>query len=455
MALSKHLTNEILAKCTEYSNDMELFLEELVKIPSVMDKPEKNMPYGKNSAKVLEVFLEKAKEMGFNVRNIDNYAGVIETGTGMPELGILCHLDVVDPGTGWTYPPFELTRKNGVLYGRGTTDDKGPAVSALYGLKAAKELVPLKKNIRLIVGCNEENGSDDLEYYQTKEKLPEKLFTPDGQYPIINIEKGMIRGKFTKKISGKYIKKIHGGDTINAVPSKAYAVLSHECSEKLRIDSNFKTVISENEIKINSSGISAHASTPEGGKNALTSLIQLLGNVPGDESAKIFKNLSEIFPPDETNGKHAGVKCSDEKSGALTLVLSVMEYDGEFLEGIFDVRFPVSFTSAQINEKLNETLEKIGFEYECILASEPHYVDENSEFIQSLLSVYENMTGEKGKCIAIGGGTYVHNTPGGVAFGAEFPGKEYNIHCADEFTVLEEMILNAQMTAGAAIEICS
>ena len=167
-----------------------------------------------------------------------------------------------------------------------------------------------------------------------------------------------------------------------------------------------------------------------------------------------LKSLFEIFPYGETNGEHAGVKCSNDKSGALTLVLSVLEFDGTNFEGIFDIRFPVSFKSDEINSKIQKTLQSHGFDYECILASEPHYVDENSDFVQSLLKVYENLTGEKGKCIAIGGGTYVHNTPGGVAFGAEMPGKEYNIHCADEYTVPEEMILNAEMTANAVIEIC-
>ncbi|MDE6103588.1 MAG: hypothetical protein K2F60_03575, partial [Oscillospiraceae bacterium] len=194
---------------------------------------------------------------------------------------------------------------------------------------------------------------------------------------------------------------------------------------------------------------------PEGGQNALTSLIELLSHLDfGIETSDALKSLSEIFPYSETNGEHAGVKCSDDKSGELTLVLSVLEYDGNDLEGIFDIRFPVSFKSEEINSKIQKTLQNHGFDYECILASEPHYVDENSEFVQTLIKVYENLTAKKGNCIAIGGGTYVHNTLGGVAFGAEMPGKEYNIHCADEYTVPEEMILNAEMTANAVIEIC-
>lgn len=459
MKSNKNIMEILHRKCTDYYFDMEQFLKELIAIPSVMGKSKINMPYGENSAKVLDVFLKKAAELGFKTKNIDNYAGTIDIGEGKPELGILCHLDVVDAGIGWNHPPFELTKSDGKLYGRGTTDDKGPAVSVLYGLKAAEETGLIKKPVRFIVGCNEENGSDDLEYYCKKEALPEKLYTPDGQYPVINIEKGMIRGKFSKKLAEnnpkKHILKIHGGDTVNAVPSEAFAEICGFSEDEINIGNDFLYEDLKDSIKIISKGVSAHASTPENGKNALTKLIKFLSHLDFDNQiSDTLKSLFEIFPYGETNGEHAGVKCSDDKSGALTLVLSVLEFDGTNFEGIFDIRFPVSFKSDEINSKIQKTLQSHGVDYECILASEPHYVDENSDFVQSLLKVYENLTGEKGKCIAIGGGTYVHNTIGGVAFGAEMPGKEYNIHCADEYTVPEEMILNAEMTANAVIEIC-
>lgn len=150
MKSEKNIRKIIHEKCSDYYDEMEQFLKELVAIPSVMNKVEINMPYGKHSAEILKVFLKKAENLGFKTRNIDNYAGTIDIGEGKPELGILCHLDVVDAGKGWNYPPFELTKANGKLYGRGTTDDKGPAVSVLYGLKAAEETELIKKPVRLI-----------------------------------------------------------------------------------------------------------------------------------------------------------------------------------------------------------------------------------------------------------------------------------------------------------------
>lgn len=451
--------SKLKEKCRENYPEMKEFLSRLVEIPSVMSEPEDDMPYGKNSAEVLDVFLKKAESLGFQTQNFDNYAGTVTLGSGEPELGILCHLDVVDSGNGWSYPPFELTEADGKLYGRGTTDDKGPAVSVLYALKAVSETVPLKKAVRLIVGCNEENGSDDLEYYRKKQPLPQKLFTPDGQYPIINIEKGMIRGELSAGFSTdckRYIAEIHGGNTINAVPDSAWAVVCGITADEIDAGPDFEIISQENGVKIISHGVPAHASTPEGGRNALTALIKLLStlNLDDCDGFKAVKSMAELFPSGETDGTSMGLKCSDEKSGALTLVFSVLEFTENGFTGVFDIRFPVSKTVEKINSTAEKTLSGCGFNYRCIMGSQAHYVDENSQLVRTLLDVYESVSGEKGYCIAIGGGTYVHNTQGGVAFGAELPGKEYNMHCADEFTVPEEMIMNSVMAAAAIAEIC-
>ena len=56
--------------------------------------------------------------------------------------------------------------KDGKIYGRGTADDKGPAIAALYAMRAVKELgIPVKKNVRLILGTDEECGSSDIRHY--------------------------------------------------------------------------------------------------------------------------------------------------------------------------------------------------------------------------------------------------------------------------------------------------
>ena len=83
----------------------------------------------------------------------------------------------------------------------------------------------------------------------------------------------------------------------------------------------------------------------------------------------------------------------------------------------------------------------------------PHHVPEDTELVKALLSAYERFTGNPGKCLAIGGGTYVHHMPGGVAFGPVYPGEDNRIHCANEFVKVEHLIQNAKIIASAIVDL--
>lgn len=61
---------------------------------------------------------------------------------------------------------------------------------------------------------------------------------------------------------------------------------------------------------------------------------------------------------------------------------------------------------------------------------------------------------KKGNCIAIGGGTYVHDIEGGVAFGAEMPDYQYNMHGHDEHYPIDHLMAATRMIAAAIIKIC-
>ncbi|MBQ0124694.1 MAG: Sapep family Mn(2+)-dependent dipeptidase, partial [Clostridiales bacterium] len=261
----------------ENTGAMVATLSSLVEIPSVKGKSEDGCPFGREPARALEKMLSIANKMGFTTRNIDNYVGTIDFfSEGEPTLGILCHLDVVPEGSGWHTPPYSLTLSQGYLYARGVIDDKGPAVSVLYAMYALKKLgVKLTQNVRFIVGTDEENGSADLAYYKKKEKLPPRLFTPDGSYPIINLEKGMVRCGFEKEFAStgkKTVLSLSGGTVINAVPESCTAeVLGFEKSELEIAEKNAKTSAKfeyekdGDKIKITCTGKSAHASQPTGG----------------------------------------------------------------------------------------------------------------------------------------------------------------------------------------------
>lgn len=415
--------SEIREYLESHKEEMISFLAELVAVRSVQNEPNGEYPFGKKPAKALEKILNKCSEYGFATENIDWYAGSADFNDVEPSLAILTHLDVVPEGTGWSSDPYVLKRSDGRLIGRGTCDDKGPAVASLFALKAVRELaIPLKKGVRLIFGTNEENGSADLAYYRTKRNLPPMVFTPDGEYPVINGEKGMLRVYFSADYDGAWV---NGGEVINAVPQRCSVGDGERCATLY-------------------SGKSAHASTPEKGDNAITLFLSSEGR-----ENKLLGGLARLFPHNEFNGE----SIFGDISG-ITCVLSLLNTSENRLHGGIDIRFPLDRTKDEISKIICGKLESIGFKIDSCEGTEPHYTDEDSEFVQSLLRVYERITGDKGRCITIGGGTYVHEIEGGVAFGAEFPNEDGNMHGADEFITEENLLKNAEIMAEAIIEIC-
>lgn len=430
-------------------------LAEIIKIPSVGGNKLPLMPYGRKCAEVLKKFLEISDEEGFYIKNFDNYVGTVEFNENPVKLGVLCHLDVVPVSEeDWSYDPFGAQIDNGRMYGRGTIDDKGPAIAVLFAMKAIKDAgIDLTHNVRFIVGCDEERGSSDLDYYLKKEKVPEFVFTPDGDYPVINIEKGMIRFRFEKKIAMKHIRSINGGTVINAVPSLAEAVISDLTDLPAAENISIKQL--DDGTHVIYKGSAAHASTPESGINAITGLIKYLSSLELDETEKhLFKALSDTFVHGDFYGKGLNINMQDEKSGALTSVLSIINYDGNTFEMKMDIRYPVCGNKDDIRSRAEEAISDAGITLYTDFANDPHCVDENSDFVQTLLKVYHEQTGNEAYCKSIGGGTYVHDIENGVAFGAEFPGEVNNMHGNDESVSLENLMLNTKIIANAIYEIC-
>ena len=216
----------------DHREEMVKDIMDLVAIPSVDGEALPGKPYGEGPAAALDAALKLAEQYGFtDVKNVDNYVGTITMGEGDVQLAMLAHLDVVPAGKGWSVcEPFVPVVKDGLIYGRGSSDDKGPAVASLYALRCVKELsLPMKHKARLILGTAEETGSSDIEYYLKKESTPPMVFSPDGDYPILNTEKGQLRpdvmARFAPCGDMPRIRAIDGGLVLNAVPPEAEAVV--------------------------------------------------------------------------------------------------------------------------------------------------------------------------------------------------------------------------------------
>lgn len=446
MEIKEYLKNNL--------ENLKADLARLVKIPSVSGERDGKYPFGRECGNALDEFLKIAEERGFTAKNYDYYAGSADLfPEGEAELGILAHLDVV-PVTekSWTVPPFEMTEKEGRLYGRGVEDDKGPLLAAMWAMKAVKECgCELKGNVRLIAGCSEETGSElDIEEYCKREKMPSKVFTPDAEFPIITTEKGMLRFTFGGNVNTSTVISIEGGTVVNAVPSEVRAVLKGRIS--LPENENVTSYFEEGNTVIVCKGKSAHASTPEQGINAFTELLAYL--IPAEEmtegDTKLIDGLLALFPKGETNGKALELAVKD-KSGETTCVFSIIDlHDGQ-LTAKADMRFPVSLNKAKCTENIKAAVEKAGFSLLDIRGSEPHSVDENSDFVRALLKAYSEVTDKVGFCKAIGGGTYVHNIEGGVAFGMEVDGQDNHIHGDDEWVDIDMLLTAAEIYAKAIV----
>lgn len=446
-----------------YSRKGELLdtLSQLIAIPSVKGEAKVDAPFGEEPKKAMLKMQEFCEKFGFTTKIVGDAvlcADYLPNG-GEAELGILAHLDVVpvEPQD-WDTDPFVMTEKNGVLYGRGVIDDKGPAVAALYSLMCVKELgLPLKKGVRLIFGTDEENGSGDLVIFRKHEKFPPKVFTPDGSFPIINIEKGMLRSRFEGEVKCSGILSFNGGKIPNAVPDRAEVVLRGVSVEQInavvaekKTEAVFTVSEQNSDVKVVCKGRSAHASTPDSGVNAITALISLVNNLIDEP---VLKGLEKLFPFGEVDGSSIGIKSSDE-SGVLTCVLSILNISNGKIRGTVDVRFPTCRKLAEIKDAETSAFNAIGLGLGECLGVEPHIVPEDDDFVQCLLRVYERVEGEKGHCVAIGGGTYVHEIDGGVAFGAERGTTDYHMHGENEFITVDELLKDAVLFAEAIFEIC-
>ena len=449
----------------EHEEEFVQDLFTLVRIHSVRGEAKGNLPFGEGPKEALDAGLKICDRYGFSTKNWDNYVGTADFSPGLPHsLDILGHLDVVPAGEGWEMTgPFEPLEKDGILYGRGVSDDKGPVLAALYAMRAVKELgYSLKKGVRLIMGTNEETGSADLEYYYKREKAGEMSFTPDAEFPIINIEKGAMHGTLRKKRTGEgSLLSMKAGVAINAVPQKAVLEFKNLSDEefnaaKLAVEKECSVQIQRSGNTVTVIGVGAHASTPYLGKNAGLAALSFALKLPslGEEDRKAFEAVLALFPYGVTDGSGIGTKLQDEESGELTCTLDIFEVGEKEMHFIYDSRIPICGTKENCEDMARKTVEAKGFIFETEGMVPPHHVPKDSDFIKALLSCYEKVTGEKGECLAIGGGTYVHHVENGVAFGAILPGVDTHMPGADEWIKVKDLLLAAEIYAESILALC-
>lgn len=405
-------------------------LQSLIRIPSVSrGTPKPGMPYGEQVYLALRRAQQIARELGFDrVWDVEARCGVVEYGQGEELVAVMAHLDVVPEGKGWRYPPYGAEIHEGAMYGRGTADDKGAAVSALYALYALKQSgARMRRRVRILLGCDEERGSTGMMRYKEVEGEPTMAFTPDATYPMVNSEMNIMHITFEKAYPCAVQAKV--GTAGNVIPGEAEAIAAGR-TLSLR-------------------GKEGHASLPEQGDNALLKLLKALSEAELNEADKAtFTGLSSLLSG-YCHGEGLGVDYTDA-SGRLTLAPTMLTADDAGVCITFDIRYPASLSCEALLSDLSASMGSIGFTQKDFSDSRGHYIAPDTELVSTLLGVYRELTGEPtAQPLSIGGGTYAREFQNAVATGVTGPGRGELCHVANENILLSEMKFNTLFMAEA------
>ncbi len=440
----------------EHKDELIADMQECLRYPSLEGAPEEGMPFGKDVNDCLESTLAMARRLGFEAHNLDGYCGYVDYGEGDEMLGILAHLDVVPVGEGWLYPPFAAEIHDDKLYARGALDDKGPAIMSIYALKAVKEAgIPLKRKVRIILGCNEETGMKCVDYYIEKMGMPDMSFSPDANYPVVSSEKSGCGGRIVKKYASTV--RLDAGQAPNIAPgtAKAFVPLDlqtvRSCVSGIEMPEKFSWTLTpaEGGTEIFMQGESCHASLPWEGANALQGLIYLMKNLPlAPEDKQSIDGLVKSFGMGYY-GENLGLDFEDY-SGRLTCNLGVMHWDENGFFITLDLRVPTSMDGDFIHKKLDEAAQAAGGTLERWYYGQGFSIPEDSELVQGLLNIFIERTGvTDAKPQRIGGGTYARHLKNAVSFGPEGYKCPSSVHVANEFITMEQIDLNTKLLADA------
>jgi len=422
-----------------YDGEAERLLSDWVKIPSVYDETTIGplQPFGESVKDALRHIGKIAIADGFRVSLNEGYATEISYGAG-PIIGIYAHADVVPVSGTWRYPPFSGIVADGKMYGRGTSDDKGPAVASYLAMKLLKEQGLIGGyQVRLVIGGNEERGSRCLHHYFHEFKKPQAVagFTPDGQFPLIYGEKGITNYQLSGHADLGPVLKIDAGVVANSVIDNAVAIVRRDATiADALAKSGYRHEITHegHTTTITLFGKAAHGSVPEFGVNAGLQLLEVLGKHYDLELPTLLAHqYAKPF------GENLGLYFETPLLHHTTYNVGLINYDGRVFSMIVNFRHPENVDVAKVIRSLKV---QTPLDVKILMSSKPLLIDPHSPFITTLLKAYQDETGDmETPMVTIGGGTYAKEAQNTVAFGSAFPGKDDHIHDADEKIDLEDL----------------
>jgi succinyl-diaminopimelate desuccinylase len=426
---------------------MKAALMELLRIPSVCNEGEAGFPFGAAVDQALRKALQMAGDLGYRAHYGDGgYYGYAEIGKGEEMVGVLSHVDVVPPGNlrDWENGPFDPVEIDGLLYGRGAQDDKGPLLAALFGAKALMDAgVTLHKRVRFIFGTDEETLWRCIRRYVEREELPDMGFSPDSRFPLTYAEKGLLQLRLEGPNESGL--RLAGGSAFNAVPDSVLYAGERQEDLAAALDAlGFPYTRRADGLEVR--GKAAHAMEAEAGVNAIARLCIALESIGLRSRAVDFAALevgedpyaTRIFGP-----------CSDEPSGQLKFNVGKIEL-GDVEQLSVDCRIPVTVPKEEIVARLTAVAARYGLEYRQVDWLAPLYLPLDHFIVQELMKVYRDRSGDTvSQPISSGGATYARAIQNCVAFGALMPDEMLTEHRPNERAVLANLYKAMEIYAYA------
>lgn len=414
----------------EYQED----LSRLIAHDSVLDE-NGTEPFGEGIQAALEEMLTIAKKLGFETTIDPNgYYGYADIGEGEDLFGVLGHIDVVPVGDldNWDSNPFELTEKKGRLYGRGTSDDKGPMLASMYALKALLDAgYQLNQRVRFIIGTDEESLWRCMDAYTAEEEIPSMGFTPDSSFPLNYAEKGLIEYYLHSDENSDI--RLEGGGPLNAVPEQA-RVDYDEAVETALEEFGYRYKKEGDDLVVY--GKAMHAMVADEGENAIVFAAEALHKA-GKRNRMIDFIVDVLANP---NGEGIYGKVEDEVSGKLMLTVGDVQFTKDEQKVGIDMRFPVTTSKDFIDEGLKRVGEENNIRVEDYDYLPSVYIERDSDLVRGLMKAYQDITGDmESEPRVSGGATYARAMENVVAFGPLLPGKEETEHQPNENLVIEDM----------------
>jgi len=403
----------------------------------------------------LHYVISTAKDMGFKAYTVlDDRIGIVEYGEGEETFGILAHVDVVPEGdlSLWRTPPFKAVIENGYIVGRGAVDDKGPVISVLYAMKIIKDLgtLPLKK-VTLIIGTQEEVEWTDIRDFVNTYPIPNYGFTPDGEFPMTNREKGYADIEFVFKNNNFNILQISSGNSTNSIPDKAIAkiCLDYDLLNKYLLDYNKshpnEKIYIENKkdyCVIVAKGLAVHSAYPEKGINPISNICNFIKGFINDSNLINFvsDNLYNDFYGFKIGLLSKTEFYNGEYIGKNVISPTMLKTQDNSFRLICNLRTSYLTNKQDIYNAFNSIMHKYNFEFSFLDYLDPIYVNKNEKFIEALSDAYKKHSGLRCEYNLAHGTSYAKAIPNFVSFGPIFPNDEDTSHEANEKIAIENLL---------------